>query len=173
MVPQEKTYLVASGEDIDSQSSPIAMLLQGVHDRKAKRNDPSKLPGGKTVIKLVNDALAEEKEGTSLYKCVVVIEIGLDREYPVPNPYREGKTKGATCLKVMLIWNVSSYTQRRKAFSDKRKAKYEANKKPTKTMAEYEQEQAAAAAARYVVKDKEGFQAVKPRRRPRKPVVEE
>lgn len=164
-VPQDQTYIWAEGEDPDAESSPQAMLAQGKHDHKTGMNDASALPGGRTVIQLINDELDKEKEG-DLAGCLVVLELGRDHKFKVTDR-KTGRKRPATVLKVMLVWNMASYTKRRREQAKKREEAREQRTKPSKTMSEYQAEQAAKKEA--VTADSEGFVKVKPRRRPRKP----
>lgn len=169
-VPQELTYISAPGENSDSNSSPIAMLLQGKHDRKTRKNDPSALPGGRTVIQLVNDELDKEPEGSDLYGCTLACEMAQDREFKVTDR-KTGRERNATCFNVMLIWDLKSYNTRLRERNEKRKAAAEERRKPTRTMAEYQAEKAAKSQAAAATAN--GFHQVKPRRRPRKPAAAE
>ena len=113
LVPPDSTYFCSPGADEDTKSTAIATLLRGFYDWKTKTNQPEKLPGGKTVIRLINELLEKEPLGSNLYKCVLVVEMGGDPDYKVPIASSPGRTKPATCLKIMLIWDIDSYTKRR------------------------------------------------------------
>ena len=119
-VPEAATYYCTPTEDCCTESTPVATMLLGVHDYKIKKNLPEKLPGGKTVISHVNEILEQEPIGSNLYNCTLAIEIGGDPNYKVPIKDSRGRTKPARCMKVMLVWDNDSYSQRRAMIDTRR-----------------------------------------------------
>ena len=185
LVPTDATYFCSPGADEDTESTPIATLLQGFYDWKTKTNQPEKLPGGKTVIRLINELLEKELPGSNLYKCVLVVEMGGDPDYKVPVVHSPGRTKPATCMKVMLVWDLPSYTKRRAKFAATRKASRDARvgqkkaitldehlaRKATGSASRTPSPSGGKAAASAPIVDSEGFTVVttKGRRKPVRP----
>jgi hypothetical protein len=117
-VPLEKTYICSPDEDINRDSTPICLLLQGVYNKDTQTNNTSILPEQKTVI---DDLNAEYNESGFSF----ATSVRLDEKYVVGrriyNQYQE-KNILAKKIVVEIIWDPEGYQKRLSAIKKNRSA---------------------------------------------------
>lgn len=101
IVPREKCYTWLPDSDPESDAVTWSELLTGVYNARTGKTEPHRLPGGKSIITLLNDSLIKQDNPLliRLEKCV-------DRTYIRPHD-----KKCSTMLRIVAIKDVLAYKE--------------------------------------------------------------
>jgi hypothetical protein len=117
VVPQEQTYICCPGENIDTDATPMSLLLQGIYDPSTRSLDTKTLPDGKTVIDLLKEAFAEVDDAWSFD-----VQVRTDREICIGSRITDGVKRSifAKYLVIVVVWDKDRYNQKQQLFKDRK-----------------------------------------------------
>lgn len=142
VVPQTQTYFAASQEaveeygeealalfeafmaekgvkheDLNEDAVPLATYWQGPVNKASRRSEPAKLPGGKTLIDLLNAWIVESTASNPDFPLGGMVVVQEARSKTLRT---EIGTHRSTVLRMVLVWDVQAYRTRRQETAQKR-----------------------------------------------------